>query len=104
MALPLTHSASTLLVRKASFERAGLTRTDVDRALTLTDQEFRVEGELIAIGPVFDTAALALLVEAFERQDLLYFDDFFEMSGNWPEWLSVLVSGVRNRGAVHGAG
>jgi hypothetical protein len=42
---------------------------------------------------VYDATALAALVDAFERQGLVYFDDFFEMSGNWPEWLSVFVTG-----------
>jgi hypothetical protein len=95
MPLPLSQGASTLIVRKESFERAGLTRAQIDRALTLTDEEFRVESGLVAIGPVYDAAALAVLVEAFELQGLVYFDDFFEMSGNWPEWLSVFVIGTR---------
>ena len=93
MPLPLAQGASTLVIRKEPFERAGLTRAQIDRALTLTDEEFRVESGVVAIGPVYDTTALAALVEAFEGQGLVYFDDFFEMSGNWPEWISVLVTG-----------
>jgi hypothetical protein len=91
MPLPLAHGASTLVVRKDAFERAGITRAQIDVALTLTDQEFRVEQELIAIGPVYDEDGLAALVDAFEKNGLVYFDDFFEMSGNWPEWLTVLA-------------
>jgi hypothetical protein len=95
MPLPLAQGASTLVVRKESFERAGLTRAQIDVALTLTDEEFRVESGLVVIGPVYDAAALAALVEAFERQGLVYFDDFFEMSGNWPEWLALFAIGAR---------
>ena len=91
MPLPLSSGAPTLLVRRDAYERAGITRAQIDRALTLTDEEFRVEQDLVAIGPVFDEAGFAALVEAFEANGLSYFDDFFEMSGNWPEWLSLLA-------------
>ena len=91
MPLPLSAGAPTLLVKKAAYERAEITRAQIDRALTLTDEEFRVEHGLVAIGPIFDDAGFAALVEAFEASGLVYFEDFFEMSGNWPEWLSVFT-------------
>ena len=91
MPLSLIHGASTLVVPKASFERAGLTRAQIDAALVLTDEEFRVERDLIAIGPIYDDGGQTALIESFEQHGLVYFDDFFEMSGNWPEWLSVFV-------------
>ena len=89
MPLTLTPGAPTLLVRKEAFERAGFTRTQIDTSLNLTDDEFRVEGELIAIGPIYNDEGLVTLLEAFENNGLRHFDDFFEMTGNWPEWLSV---------------
>jgi hypothetical protein len=89
MPLSLTAGAPTLVVRKEAFERAGLSRASIDAALTLTDEEFRVERDLIAIGPVFSEDGLSMLIDAFEAAGLVYFDDFFEMSGNWPEWLSL---------------
>jgi hypothetical protein len=91
MPLPLSSGAPTILVTKAAYERSGITRAQIDAALTLTDEEFRVEQGLIAIGPIFDDAGFAALVEAFELAGLVYFEDFFEMSGNWPEWLSVFT-------------
>jgi hypothetical protein len=91
MPLSLPHGVSTIVVRKDSFERAGLTRAAIDAALTLTDDEFRVERDLVAIGPVYEAEGLAALIESFEQHGLVYFDDFFEMSGNWPEWLGVFV-------------
>jgi hypothetical protein len=91
MPLSLIAGASTLLIRKDAFERAGLARKQIDETLVLTDQEFRVERELVAIGPVYDVEGLAALVETLEQHGLIYFDDFLEMSGNWPEWLSVFV-------------
>ena len=94
MPLTLSQGASTLVVRKDAFERSGLTRAAIDAALLLTDVEFRVERDLVVIGPVYATEGLVSLVEAFERAGLAYFDDFFEMSGNWPAWLSVYVHGA----------
>ena len=68
-----------------------MTRGAIDAALTLTADEFRVEGDLIAIGPVYDGEALTKLVAELERLGLEDFDDFFELSGNWPEWLQLFV-------------
>jgi hypothetical protein len=30
-----------------------------------------------------------------ESLGLVYFDDFFELSGNWPAWLNVFVAITR---------
>jgi hypothetical protein len=93
MPLDLHHSASTVLVRRVSWERSGLTRAEVDQRCNLTADEFRVEGQLLAIGPLFADMQLEHLVAMLESVGLAHFDDFFELSGNWPEWLSVLVTG-----------
>lgn len=66
-------------------------RAALDERLGLTPDEFRVEGDLVAIGPVFDADALASLLDDLERLGLVYYDDFFELTGNWPDWLSVLA-------------
>jgi hypothetical protein len=89
MPLKLSDSASTLLVRRQAFESTGIARADIDQLLELTDEEFRVEADVVAIGPVFDAEALAGLIENLESRGLTYFDDFFELSGNWPGWLSL---------------
>ena len=89
MPLSLAAGAPTVIVRRESFERAGLTRESIDRALVLTPDEFRVERDIIAIGPIYADDGLAALVQLFETSGLAWFDDFFEMSGNWPEWLSL---------------
>jgi len=92
MPLTIQAGAPTLAIRRQAYERAGLIRAAIDAKLGLTDAEFRVEGELIAIGPVFDTEAFGSLLEEFETLGLVYYDDFFEPSGNWPAWLSVLAT------------
>lgn len=90
--MPITVRAAhpTMCIRRAAFERAGLTRAALDARYSLTDQEFRVEGELIVIGPLFGDAATRLLAE-LEAAGLEYFEDYFELSGNWPEWLGLFA-------------
>jgi hypothetical protein len=95
MPLTLSHTAPTLLIRKAAFERVGLTRAQFDDALGLTPEEFQVEGDIIAIGPLVGDDTLTDLIEQLEESGLVYFDDFFELSGNWPEWLRLFVMGAR---------
>lgn len=89
MPITLSAGAPTLLVRRSAFERAGLTRAALDERLNLTADEFRVEGALVAIGPLVGESALTSLIEELEGLGLEYFEDFFEMSGNWPDWLSL---------------
>ena len=91
MPLKLSEAASTLLIRRQAFESSGLVRADIDMRLGLTDEEFRVEADVVAIGPVFNGDGLNELVVDLESRGLVYFDDFFELSGNWPTWLSVFV-------------
>jgi len=95
MPLLLVHDAPTLLIRKEAFERAELTRANFDNWLNLTPDEFRVEATIIAMGPIYDDAALGDLVTALEAKGLVYFDDFLEMSGNLPKWLGVWVGDAR---------
>jgi len=87
MPLPLAASSSTLAIRKAAFEQAGLTREGIDDILNLTDEEFRVEGPLIAIGPLASPDDVPNLIELFEEAGLVYFDDFIEIPGGFPDWL-----------------
>jgi hypothetical protein len=91
MPLSISAGSPTLLIRREAFERAGLERVAFDTRFNLTDEEFRVEGQLIAVGPLVGDEAVAGLIEELEAVGLVYFDDFFELSGNWPEWLRVLV-------------
>ncbi|MDQ8153191.1 MAG: hypothetical protein P3B98_00900 [Gemmatimonadota bacterium] len=97
MPLQLSHAAPTLLIRKRAFEQYALARADFDTALHLTDEEFRVEGDLIAVGPVFDAQGLAQVIAELEGRGLVYFDDFFDLSGNWPEWLQIYAMAERER-------
>jgi hypothetical protein len=38
------------------------------------------------------------LIDALESSGLVYFDDFFELSGNWPDWLTLYARGAKGRG------
>jgi hypothetical protein len=93
MPLPVTQGVPTLFFRREAYERADLSRAALDARLGLTDAEFRVEGDLVAIGPIYDVDALGALVDELEGTGLTYYDDFFELSGSWPEWLNVMVRG-----------
>ena len=89
--LDVTQGVPTLFFRRQAYERAGLTRAALDARLGLTDAEFRVEGELVALGPIYDVDALGALLDELEGAGLTYYEDYFELSGSWPEWLAVAV-------------
>ncbi|MEX2179859.1 MAG: hypothetical protein WD801_14185 [Gemmatimonadaceae bacterium] len=92
MPLQVHGGAPTLIIRRAAYESAGLVRAAIDDRLGLTPDEFRVEADLLAVGPVLDADAFAALLEDLERLGLAYYDDFFELSGNWPDWLTVFAA------------
>jgi hypothetical protein len=91
--MPLTISSGlpTLLVRKEAFERANLIRSEIDSRFNLTDREFTVEKGLIAIGPLPSDEMVGPLVEYLESNGVVYYDDMFELSGNWPEWVNLFA-------------
>jgi hypothetical protein len=94
MPVPVATGAPTLFLRRAAYESSGLTRAAIDDRLGLTADEFRVEDDLIAIGPIYerDGNLLTDLITELEGAGLVYFDDFFELSGNWPAWLRLYAS------------
>lgn len=89
MPLPISDSRPTVFVQRAAFEREGLERSLIDTRFNLTDEEFRVEGDLVAIGPLPSDDMLGEMISELESNGLQYFEDFFELSGNWPEWLKL---------------
>ena len=89
MPLQIPASAPTLLIHRAAYERSGITRAAIDERLGLAPDEFRVEGQLIAIGPITGEDSLADIIGDLESNGLTYFEDFFELSGNWPDWLNL---------------
>lgn len=93
MPLSIPREAPVVLIRRHAFERSELTRPALDARFNLTPDEFRVEGDLIAIGPLFGDSAVEELTDALEGAGLRYFEDFFDLSGNWPEWLAVFAMG-----------
>lgn len=91
MPIPVPENSPTVFIRREAFEREELTRQVIDDRFNLTDQEFRVEGDLIAVGPLPSDEMLGDMIAALELSGLRYFEDFFELSGNWPEWLRLYV-------------
>ena len=91
MPLAVIEGLPTIFIRKEAYERAGLVRSEIDSRFNLTDAEFRVEGNLISIGPLPSDEMVGPVLEYFESNGLVYFDDVFEMSGNWPGWLRLFA-------------
>ena len=91
MPLTIEPGAPTLVIQRSAYERVGLVRASLDNKLGLAADEFRVEGDLVVLGPVHDTEAFQELIQHLEDVGLSFYDDFFELSGNWPAWLGVLA-------------
>ena len=91
MPLSVRAGLPILFVKKEAFERASLIRAEIDEQFNLTDAEFRVEKGLIAIGPLPSDEMLGPMIEYFEQKGIAYFDDMFELSGNWPECLQLFA-------------
>lgn len=94
MAVVIDTGAPTLFIRRTAYESSGLTRAAIDERLGLTADEFRVEGDLVLIGPIYGQAGdtMGELIAELERAGLVYFEDFFELTGNWPDWLKLLAA------------
>lgn len=97
MPVELGAGRAVLLIRQSAFERAALVRSEIDARYNLTDEEFRVEDGLVILGPLPSEELLPQLIEDLEANGLVYFDDFFDLSGNWPEWLVVYVREAKGR-------
>lgn len=94
MALNIPSGAPVLVIRRTPYEAHELSRSEIDERLQLTPDEFRVEGGLVVIGPIYAGAeAMTDFIASLEQAGLTYFDDFFELSGNWPEWLRLFAGG-----------
>ena len=94
MPLRIANDAPTLFIRRAAYERSGISRAALDERLGLTPEEFNVEGGLVVIGPLVGEDSLADLIAELESTGLTYFEDFFELSGNWPPWLALVATGA----------
>jgi hypothetical protein len=99
MPLELPQNKAVMLIRQSAFEATGITRAAIDERYNLTADEFRVEEGLVLLGPLPSDDALTLLINDLEKSGLVYFDDFFELSGNWPEWLTLYARSTKSRPA-----
>lgn len=91
MPLPISDAGPTIAIRRTAFENAGLSRAALDDAFTLTADDFRVEGELVLVGPLPHPDDAGTAVELLERAGLAYFDDFVEVPATWPDWLQLFA-------------
>lgn len=96
MPIELARNRGTILIRRSAFERANLVRSSIDETYNLTDEEFQVEEDLIVVGPLPSEDMIPQIIDDLENSGLVYFEDFFDLSGNWPDWLSVYIR-VRER-------
>jgi hypothetical protein len=91
MPISVSSGLPTVFIRKDAFERQSLIRSEIDSTFNLTDSEFRIEGNLIAIGPLPSDEMIGPMIEFFENRGIVYFDDMMELSGNWPGWLRLFA-------------
>jgi hypothetical protein len=82
--------------------RGALTERDVPYHAVLTaiggDKPFDADGELLTFGPSFGQEALEALTQRSIALGLVYFDDFFEFVGSFPQWCSFGVAFVPEKG------
>jgi hypothetical protein len=93
MAQEIPAGQSVLFIKRDAYERAGITREAIDERLNLTADEFRVDGQLVVIGPLPDDSLVRDVLDDLEEAGLAYFDEYFELSGNWPPWIRLYVAG-----------
>lgn len=53
---------------------------------------------MVALGPLPSEDMLPGLIDDLENSGLVYFADFFDLSGNWPDWLTLYARGMKARG------
>jgi hypothetical protein len=95
MALELAHGRAVILILQNAFERSGIMRSAIDERYNLTADEFRVEEGLVVLGPLPSDDMLPELIDDLEQNGLVYFADFFDLTGNWPEWLILYARGAK---------
>jgi hypothetical protein len=97
MPLELAHGDAVILIRQSAFEGSGITRSAIDERYNFTADEFRVDDGLVVLGPLPSDDMLPTLIDDLEQSGLVYFDDFFELTGNWPDWLTLYARGAKRR-------
>jgi|SRR5712672_3036164 len=97
MALELPRGQTMVLIRQSAFEGSGISRAAIDERYNLTADEFRVEEGLVVLGPLPADISVPSLIDDLEQNGLVYFDDFFELSGNWPDWLTLYARGAKTQ-------
>src|SRR5256885_14551314 len=96
MPLELSHGRPVVLIRQPAFEQSVILRSALDERYNLTADEFRAEDGLVLFGPLPSDDLLSTLISDLEESGLVYFEDFFELSGNWPDWLTLYARSPRD--------
>jgi hypothetical protein len=99
MSHELAHGRSVILIRQGAYQRVGIIRHALDERYSLAPDEFAVEEGLVILGPLASDDFLSRIISDLEESGLVYFDDFFEMSGNWPDWLALYARNAESRNA-----
>ncbi len=74
-----------LVVRRAALADRGVTYEHLLRAMEV-DARLDADADLISFGPHFGGEAGSELARRLERLGLVYADDFFELTGDFPDW------------------
>jgi hypothetical protein len=97
MPLEASHDRSVIIIRQDAYEKSGISRVALDERFNLTPEEFQVQEGLVVLGPLASDEMLTEMISELEQNGLVYFDDFFELTGNWPNWLTLYVRGPMTR-------
>jgi hypothetical protein len=93
MPLEVSRDRSVIMIRQDAYEKTGISRVALDERFNLTPDEFQVLEGLIVLGPLASDEMLTQMISELEENGLVYFEDFFELTGNWPDWLTLYVRG-----------
>lgn len=95
MTAELSHDRSVIMIRQDAYENSGISRLALDERFNLTPDEFHAQDGLVVLGPLPSDEMLTEMISELEQNGLVYFDDFFELTGNWPSWLKIYVRGPK---------
>lgn len=82
-----------IIILRDALQRENIS---IDRlsALMEAEEPLGVNDSMISFGPHFGSEASDTFMKRLEEAGLIYFDDFFEFSGSFPDWCQFKVDTI----------